>query len=136
LLLGLLCADRASLQSLPGRFDAVADIRAEIESRLNRAERVTTSVDGPLSPDSSKALEFAAESADRLTHPKVDILHRLVGLLRVEGSVAAQILMARALEAGPLLARIREPPESQVYMKATSGAILTLSVVRPAGAQC
>jgi hypothetical protein len=126
-LLGLLRADRTSLQSLPGRYDAVADIRGEIESRLARVENATDSVDLPLSADSSKALAFAEEAAVQLGHRSVDITHMLVGLVRVETSVAAQVLTARGLRADELLRRIGDSPIPLFYVKASPGAILTLS---------
>jgi ATP-dependent Clp protease ATP-binding subunit ClpC len=54
LLLGVLREDRGLLSSLPGRFDAVSDIRTEIESGLTRGERISTSVEMPLSEESKK----------------------------------------------------------------------------------
>ena len=47
-------------------------------------------------------LQYAAEEADRLSHDHVGTEHLLLGLLREEGSVAAEVLAARGLtiEAG------------------------------------
>lgn len=131
LLLGVLREDRGLLASLPGRFDAVDDIRTEIESSLTQGERIPTSVDMPLSAESEKALNFAIAAADRLAQNPADTAHMLVGLLQVESSVAARILMARGLQAGPLLERIAPVPGSQVYVKAASGANLTLGSFLP-----
>jgi ATP-dependent Clp protease ATP-binding subunit ClpA len=126
LLLGMLRGDRDLLASLPGRLTAADDIRTEIVSGLTRGERISTSVEMPLSEELKKALNFAIEGADKLGQRSVDTVHILVGLLQVESSVAARILMARGLRPGPLLERIAQSPGSQVYVKAASGANLTL----------
>jgi ATP-dependent Clp protease ATP-binding subunit ClpC len=62
LLLGVLREDRGLLASLPGRFDAVDDIRTEIESGLTQGERIPTSVEMPLSAESEKAPELRHRS--------------------------------------------------------------------------
>jgi ATP-dependent Clp protease ATP-binding subunit ClpC len=127
LLLGMLREDRGLLASLPGRFDAVDDIRTEIARGLTQSERIPTSVEMPLSAESKKALNFAIAAADSLAQRPVDIAHMLVGLLQVESSVAARILKARGLQPGPLLERIAQSPGgSQVYVKSASGGNLTL----------
>ncbi len=75
LLLGMLREDRGLLASLPGRFDAASDIRAEIDSSLTRGERISTSVEIPLSEESKKVLNFAIEAADN-SPSAPSILHR------------------------------------------------------------
>jgi hypothetical protein len=126
LLLGLLREDRGLLASRPGRFDAAGDIRTEIRSGLTQGVRISTSVEMPLSAEVQKALDFAIEAADKLAQRPVDTAHLLVGLLQVASSAAARILMARGLQRGPLLERMAQSPEAQVYVKAASGANLTL----------
>jgi Clp amino terminal domain, pathogenicity island component len=64
--------------------------------------------------------------SDKLAQRRVDTAHLLLGLLQVESSVAARILMARGLQLGPFLERIAKSPASPVYVKAASGANLTL----------
>lgn len=50
-------------------------------------------------------LNFAAEEGDRLGHRSVGTEHLLLGMLLMEGSLAAEILQARGLK----LAQIRQP---------------------------
>ena len=104
LLLGLLREDRALAIRFLGNVDSVRGIRAEIEQHIPPRERISTSVEVPLTAESKKILNFAAEEAERLGHRHVGTEHLLLAMLRVEGSFAAQILQAWGFK----LAEIRE----------------------------
>ena len=97
LLLGLLREDRALRGIL--RDTGAESVRAEIERRITRSESFATSVEVPLSADSKKVLHFAAEEADRLGQRHIGTEHMLLGLLRVQGSLGAQVARARGLKA-------------------------------------
>src|SRR6266849_1488582 len=86
LLLGLLREDRAlAIRFLgPGPTSVGESIRSEIEGQTTQRERISTSVEMPLSDECKKVLNFAAEEADRLRNRHVGTEHLLVGLLRVE----------------------------------------------------
>ena len=103
-LLGLLREDRALMKQFLGETDFASEIRREIERRITARERFATSVDVPLTAECAKALNFAADEADRLGHGSVGTEHLLLGMLRMEGSLAAQILQGKGLK----LADIRE----------------------------
>src|SRR5262245_37464680 len=79
-------------------------MRNEIEKRAIQDDRISTNINLPLSSDSKRALAFAAEEADGLKHRHIGIEHFLLGLLRVEDSIAANILN----ESGVYLADVRE----------------------------
>ncbi|HRR27065.1 MAG TPA: ATP-dependent Clp protease ATP-binding subunit, partial [Acidobacteriota bacterium] len=105
ILLGLLREDKA----LAGRFfsraqAALESIRKEIEGRVQRREKVSTSVELPLSDPAKRVLAFASDEADRLLCSYIGTEHILLGLLRAEDSLAADILRSRGLK----LARVRE----------------------------
>jgi len=104
LLLGLLREDRPLALRFLGGAKVDSGIRIEIESRIERGEPIGTSVEIPLSADSKKILNLAAEEAYKLGHRYVGTEHILLGMLRVEGSLAGQILQARGLK----LAKIRQ----------------------------
>ncbi len=104
LLLGLLREDRALATRFLGKVDSETGIRAEIERHIPPRERISTSVEVPLTTESKKILNFAAEEAEQLGHRHVGTEHLLLGMLHMEGSLAAQILQARGLN----LAGIRE----------------------------
>jgi ATP-dependent Clp protease ATP-binding subunit ClpC len=58
---------------------------------------VSTSVDIPFSTETKRALQSAAEEADRLLHTYIGTEHLLLGLLREERSLAASILTGKGL---------------------------------------
>jgi ATP-dependent Clp protease ATP-binding subunit ClpC len=74
------------------------DLREDLDRRTPLAERLPTSVEIPFTPPTKQVLGFAAEEADRLRHSYIGTEHLLLGLLRVEGSTAASILIARGVE--------------------------------------
>jgi Clp amino terminal domain, pathogenicity island component len=100
MLLGLLRQDNRLRMRLLGRPGAVERIRKEIEDRITRGERVSTSVEMPISSECKQALNFAAEEAERLAHQYVGTEHIILGLLRVEKSLAAAILTAHKITLG------------------------------------
>ena len=126
LLLGLLREDRGLAKRFFGEGNVAVDIRAEIESRITRGERIAVSVEIPLSAESKKALNLAGESADRLGHRHVETEHLLIGILRVEGSLAAQILAARGLKPGPILEQLAKASTPKLQDRAGTSASLRL----------
>src|SRR6476646_3315382 len=95
LLLGLVREDKA----LTSRFlrSQVDSIRKQIEGHTVVREKTSTSVDLPLSNESKRVLVYAGEEAERLGHKHIGTEHLLLGLLREEGSFAAQILTERSV---------------------------------------
>ncbi|MPZ16495.1 MAG: AAA domain-containing protein [Luteitalea sp.] len=72
-------------------------IRKEIEGRAGFRDKVSTSVEIPFSAETKRVLTFAAEEADRLLHNYIGTEHLLLGLLREERSVAANILIEKGM---------------------------------------
>src|SRR5436190_18103739 len=96
-------------KTLTGRFFPRAQItieaiRREIESRTLLRERIPTSVELPLAPETKRVLHYSHEESDRLQHRHIGTEHLLLGLLREERSMAAQILFERGLR----LAAVRD----------------------------
>jgi len=104
LLLGLLREERALAKRFLNEVNAEEGIRAEIERGITQRERISTSVEVPLTSESKRVLTLAAEEAGRLGHRHIGTEHILLGLLRVEDSLAGTVLHAR----GARLATIRE----------------------------
>ena len=92
-------------------------IRKEIEGRALYREKVSTSVDIPLSAESKRVLGFASEEAERMLHNYIGTEHILLGLMREEKSVAAGILA----EKGMRLAAVREDIVQLLNEKANVG---------------
>lgn len=91
LLLGLMREDHALFaQLLTGSTVA---FRQGVEERLGPAkEKVSTSVDMPLSHECSLALSYAAKEAEALGHKTIEPAHLLLGLLHDETCGAAELL--------------------------------------------
>jgi ATP-dependent Clp protease ATP-binding subunit ClpA len=98
LLLGLLRESWDVVEPFLKSRDRGLAIFKEIEQRFSRQAPIATSVDLPLSHESKRVLAYAAEEAERLRHRHIGALHLLLGLLREQGSVAAEILRRHGLE--------------------------------------
>ena len=105
ILLGLLREDRALTSRFFPRAETTLDsIKKMIRGRTDAQEKVSTSVELPLSDQSKRVLNHAAEEAERLLFNYIGTEHILLGLLREENSVAAEILHEKGLK----LTRVRE----------------------------
>ncbi len=104
LLLGLIREDKALANRFLRSHAAVDSIRKQIEAHTTIREKVSTSVDLPLSHECKRVLAYAAEEAERLSHKHIGTEHLLLGLLREEKCFAAEILHERGLR----LSTIRE----------------------------
>ena len=97
LLLGLLREDKALTNRFLRSHASVESIRKQIEGHTTIREKVSTSVDLPLSNECKRVLAYAAEEAERLSHKHIGTEHLLLGLLREEKCFAAEILSERGL---------------------------------------
>ena len=104
LLLGLLREDKALTNRFLRSHASVESIRKQVEAHTTIREKVSTSVDLPLSNDSKRVLAYAAEEAERLGHKHIGTEHLLLGLLREETCFAAELLKERGVQ----LATVRE----------------------------
>ena len=96
---------------------SMESIRKEIEGRALYRDKVSTSVDIPLSPESKRVLGFASEEAERMLHNYIGTEHILLGLMREEKSVAAGILA----EKGMRVSAVREDIVQLLNEKANVG---------------
>ena len=97
LLLGLPREDKALTNRFLRSHASVESIRKQIEGHTTIREKVSTSVDLPLSNECKRVLAYAAEEAERLSHKHIGTEHLLLGLLREEKCFAAEILHERGL---------------------------------------
>ncbi len=117
MLLGLLREDKALANRFLRSHAAVESIRKQIEAHTTIREKVSTSVDLPLSHECKRVLAYGAEEAERLNHKHIGTEHLLLGLLREEKCFAAEILHERGLrlstireEIWPVRSRKKCPP--------------------------
>ncbi len=118
LLLGLLREDKALANRFLRSHAAVESIRKQIEGHTTIREKVSTSVDLPLSHECKRVLAYGAEEAERLNHKHIGTEHLLLGLLREEKCFAAEILHERGLR----LSTIREELARSQSEKVASSA--------------
>ncbi len=123
LLLGLLREDKALTNRFLRSHASIESIRKQIEGRTTIREKVSTSVDLPLSQECKRVLGYAAEEAERLSHKHIGTEHLLLGLLREEKSFAAEILHERGLRLSTIredLGRVQNEKMSASRPKETS----------------
>lgn len=98
LLLGLMREDKTlTARFFPRAQVSIESIRKEIEGRTLLREKISTSVELPLAPETKRVLAYAHEESDRLQHRHIGTEHLLLGLLREDRSMAAEILYERGL---------------------------------------
>jgi hypothetical protein len=98
LLLGLLREDKALTNRFLRSDAPVESIRKQIEGQTTVREKISTSVDLPLSNECKRVLAYAAEEAMRFSHQHIGTEHLLLGLLREEKCFAAEILQEHGLQ--------------------------------------
>ena len=105
LLLGLAREAGPLLSRLLNVEHPLDELRKQVEKRLQTPERITTSVELPLSRDARSVLLYAADEYEGAEHwQHIGTEQLLLGLLRAEGAAAANILR----EYGLSLSRARE----------------------------
>jgi len=104
LVLGILREDKVLTDQFLPSAVAVESIRQQIVTHIGLREKVSTSVDLPLSQESKRILAYGAEEAERLQHKHIGTGHLLFGVLREENCLGAQVLRER----GVSLDRVRD----------------------------
>ena len=89
--------DKTLANRFLGGYAGIESIRKQIEDSSVIRERISTSVDLPLSQQCKRGLGYAAEESERLGHKQIESYHLLLGLLREEKCFAAQVLRERGL---------------------------------------
>ncbi len=113
LLLGLLREDKALTNRFLRSHTSIESIRKQIEGRTTIRDKVSTSVDLPLSQECKRVLTYAAEEAERLSHKHIGTEHLLLGLLREDKSFAAEILHERGLRLSTLRDELSRVPSEK-----------------------
>lgn len=97
LLLGLLREDKTLLSRFLPADVSVEALREQVSARLKRGEKISTSVEIPLSKESKHVLASAAEQSQGLSHRHIGTEHLLLGLLSAQESLAAMVLQEHGL---------------------------------------
>ena len=110
LLLGLLREDRNVAERFTRDKTAWTNIHDGVTKRVTKKPELSTSIDMPLSLECKRILAYAAEEAERLRHGLIGTEHLLLGMLREEKCVAAQILHERGLKVEAIRAELASLP--------------------------
>jgi hypothetical protein len=105
LLLGFL-RDNASTRYLS--VNSVKLIHQSIHALSPAHKKISTSVDLPLSDECKRVLVYSAEEAEKLNHTYIGPEHLLLGLLREEKSMAANLLQERGLTVEKVREELRD----------------------------
>ena len=106
LLLALLRQDRNLLNRFLHRVSSPDAVRTLIEGRLTIREKISTSIDLPLSIACKRILAYAAEEAELLLHRYIGTEHLLLGIFREEKCVAAEVLQQIGLRLDAIRAEL------------------------------
>ncbi len=99
ILLGLMREDKTlSARFFPFRNNLTVEaVRREVEERIVLRERIPQSAELHLAPETKKILAFASEESRKLQDRHIGPEHLLLGILREERSIAAEILYQNGL---------------------------------------
>ena len=111
ILLGLLRDNKELTQRLfPDPYHTVESIRKEIEARAPHKNKNSVNVDLPLSQSAKLVLSYAADESDRLQDRHIGTEHLLLGLIKEEKSLAAQLLREYGLTPDLIVAQVVADP--------------------------
>jgi uncharacterized damage-inducible protein DinB len=117
LLLGVLREDKALTNRFLRALEPVESVRKQIEGHTTIREKISTSVDLPLSNECKRVLAYAAEEAEVLSHQYIGTEHLLLGLLREEKCFAAEILRERGLQLPAIREELERMAHENVYRR-------------------
>jgi ATP-dependent Clp protease ATP-binding subunit ClpC len=104
LLLGILRADGPLAIRLLKAPTKIESIREQIEKQQVRREKLSTSIDLPLSHQCKRVLAYSAEVAENLNHKSITPEHLVLGLLRETDCLASKMMV----ESGVTASRVNQ----------------------------
>jgi hypothetical protein len=114
LLLGLLREDKSLVYTFLHSNASYESIRQQIQEVTVVREKVSTSVDLPLSNECRRILAYALEEADHLSHKFIGTGHLFLGVLREQGCFAAKLLNEKGVHLDSARGQIGTTPPQQL----------------------
>ena len=138
LLLGLIREGKGLTSRIFARSHlSLENIRKEIEGRTVFREKVSTSVEMPLSAETKRVLQCAAEEADRLLHNARESVRRDPGCLRFDVSqdkeTPARWVLYEVYESPEAHAAHRLTPHFLAYNDVAARAVVSKTVLKYVG---
>jgi len=128
LLLGLLREDKALTNRFLRSPASVETIRRQIEGHTIIREKVSTSVDLPLSNECKRVLAYAAEEAERMSDKHIGTEHLFLGLLREKDCFAAEILREQGLTLEKSREHVASVPSTEISTPARTRPALPVQI--------
>lgn len=91
-LLGVLREDKDLALRLFGSESNIERLRERIASEQPAREKISVSVDLPMSPRARRAIAYAGQESERLRQKHIAVAHLLLGLIHDEDTLAARVL--------------------------------------------
>jgi hypothetical protein len=127
ILFGLLREDSPLIHQLVGNIQLQGEIREEVEKVKKPGKSFPTNIEVPLSADSKKILILAGEEADRLGNRHIGTEHILLGILHLQDSLAAKLLMNRGAKPNAIREQIAKgSAPGAANPRIVTGALTTL----------
>lgn len=118
ILLGVIREDKPLITRFckltPTPFDS---IRERIRATTGAGEKLSPSVDMPLSADAKRVLSYAADESDGLHHSDIGTEHLLLGLLRIERTAVADVLIDLGIDLEMVRQELRESKPETVALR-------------------
>ena len=130
LLLGLLREDQKLAKRILLAHASIESIRKQIEGRIPVRKKVSTSVDMALSAEGQRVLAYAAEESENLSHKHIGTEHLLLGLLREDKCLAAEILRQWGLRLSTLRKEFARAPSQVSVSLPSMGFSLFAELIR------
>jgi hypothetical protein len=111
LLLGLLREEKSLHLWIPKAQPEI--LRQRIDAASNKRPSSPTTIDLPLSNESTRVLKYAADESDRLANQHIGTEHLLLGLLDEENCFAAKLLRECEIDAAKLRMTFAHQPRQQ-----------------------
>jgi ATP-dependent Clp protease ATP-binding subunit ClpC len=128
LLLGILREDKALANTFLHSHASVESIREQVEGHTVIREKVSTSVDLPLSEECKRILSHAVEEADHFSHKFIGTGHLFLGVLRESDGFAAKLLNERGVFLDMAREQIGTNPPQQLGSSPIAGASCRIHV--------
>jgi ATP-dependent Clp protease ATP-binding subunit ClpC len=113
ILMGLLREDKSLARRFLGSPWAAQEVWEAVE-QIKPVQSVRVLKEIPLTKESKQVLTFASEEADAVSHKHVCTEHLLLGLLREEQSLAAQILSGRGVRLASIRQELMKTPHDDL----------------------
>ena len=122
LLLGLACEAPELVNRFLTTETSEVDFSELVSAHATSGKPIPTNAGMPVSKSCKRALAYAAEEAERFGHRSIGPEHLSLGLLREEGSLAAQLLQERGAEIERARKEVATSPEPAFHSPDPGGS--------------